>query len=337
MVAEASPFAAVTRPLVSIGMPLHNEAQYLRDALNALLRQDYANLELILSDNASSDSTPTICQQYAANDRRIRFTRYDRNIGAQENFNHLVSEAKGTYFFWAAGHDLWAPTFVSACVTVLKGDQSVVLAYPQTQRIRADGSPIDVYPSNIDTRGLSSAARYKAFLWHVDCNLVYGVWRREVLARSGLFRDIYAPDLLLLSEMSLRGAFAKVQQPLWLRRYQRAPETSEQKKDRILRDLKPSEAASCSTRSLVQHYRSLRSAHFALLQRSPMGLCTRLNLLLHTWLAFAVRCNVFPGAAQIKGVARKLMPSSLGRAVVRWLRSGGKNHPLHHGQSGGVQ
>ena len=60
------------KPLVSIGMPIYNGADFLRCALESLLAQDYDNFELIISDNHSTDSTREICLDYLARDNRIR-------------------------------------------------------------------------------------------------------------------------------------------------------------------------------------------------------------------------------------------------------------------------
>ena len=59
-------------PRVSLGVPLYNAERYLETCLDALLAQDYADFEIIISDNASTDRTWEICQRYAARDPRIR-------------------------------------------------------------------------------------------------------------------------------------------------------------------------------------------------------------------------------------------------------------------------
>src|SRR5579859_2443011 len=113
--------------LVSIGMPLYNAERYLVEALDSLLAQDYSNLEVIISDNASSDGTEAICRNYAARDVRIAYHRSEVNHGAVWNFNRVFELAAGDYFMWAAYDDTRAPTFVSACVTALEGRPEAAL------------------------------------------------------------------------------------------------------------------------------------------------------------------------------------------------------------------
>ena len=63
-----------TPPRISIGLPVYNGAKYLRSSLDSILRQDYTDFELIISDNASTDGTSQICEEYATIDKRIRFS-----------------------------------------------------------------------------------------------------------------------------------------------------------------------------------------------------------------------------------------------------------------------
>ena len=77
------------KPLVSIGLPVYNGENYVRQALDSLLAQDYESFELIVSDNASTDATQQICLEYASQDSRIRYHRNEVNIGLYNNFTRV--------------------------------------------------------------------------------------------------------------------------------------------------------------------------------------------------------------------------------------------------------
>ena len=77
------------RGLVSIGVPVYNGEAYLAEALNSISRQTYDRLEVVISDNGSSDATADICRQRAALDPRIRFYRSGVNRGSAWNFNRV--------------------------------------------------------------------------------------------------------------------------------------------------------------------------------------------------------------------------------------------------------
>lgn len=106
-------------PLVSIGLPVYNSEKYLDQCLTSLLNQDYPNFELIISDNASTDQTATICQKYYKQDSRIRYYHQRKNIGAINNFNFVLSKAKGKYFMWGGADDHWHKHYLKYLVNFL--------------------------------------------------------------------------------------------------------------------------------------------------------------------------------------------------------------------------
>jgi glycosyltransferase involved in cell wall biosynthesis len=97
---------------VSIGMPVYNAEKFVREAIQSLLQQTHRNFELIISDNASTDMTESICREYAVKDKRIRYVRQPQNFGAGHNFKFVFDEACGEYFMWAAGDDVFSKNFV---------------------------------------------------------------------------------------------------------------------------------------------------------------------------------------------------------------------------------
>lgn len=120
---------------VSIGMPVYNGEPFLRETLDAILAQTFRDFELIISDNASTDATEQICREYAAQDKRISYSRNQQNIGASANFNRVFKLSSGEYFKWSAADDLHASDFLAKCVEILDRDRSVVLCHSQVQII----------------------------------------------------------------------------------------------------------------------------------------------------------------------------------------------------------
>ncbi|MEG4026328.1 glycosyltransferase [Microcoleus sp. S13C4] len=203
------------KPLVSIGMPLYNEERYLRQMLDSLISQDYDNFELIISDNASFDSTCQICQEYAAKDDRVRYHRNETNIGASANFKRVFKLSQGDYFAWVAGHDLWHSTFLSRCLEIFLQDESVVLCHPQALWIDTGGQPLGSIPSSVETRGLDQISRFNVVLWGLGyCYPIYGLISSKALRQAGLGLEVIGFDAILLAELSLMGAFAHISEPL---------------------------------------------------------------------------------------------------------------------------
>jgi glycosyltransferase involved in cell wall biosynthesis len=218
---------SILKGLVSIGMPVYNEERHLAEALDHALAQDYEQFELIISDNASEDRTGEICREYARKDGRIRYHRYERNVGASTNFKKVFELSQGEYFTWFSGHDLHEPAFLSRCVDILARDPTVILAYPQAVWVDADGRALgpdgDVISTieyQLDTRSLlDGLSRFQVILWGLRyCYLVYGVYRAAVLRRARLGRQVIGTDVILLSELAFEGTFAHVPEPLLLLR-----------------------------------------------------------------------------------------------------------------------
>lgn len=100
-------FQTNSTPAVSIGMPVYNGEKFIIEALDSILAQTFTDFELIISDNASTDGTEAICNDYATRDSRIRYFRQNENAGALFNFKFVLNEARGSFFKWAAVDDLF--------------------------------------------------------------------------------------------------------------------------------------------------------------------------------------------------------------------------------------
>ena len=148
-------------PKVSIGLAVYNGERYLRQAIESILGQTYTDFELIISDNASTDSTQQICLEYAAEDGRISYHRNATNIGGANNENLTFRKAKAPYFRWAAHDDYVAPQLLERCVAILDTHPDVVLAYPihGGSRRRRSGDKHQEAQQGHDNTALGSLSR----------------------------------------------------------------------------------------------------------------------------------------------------------------------------------
>lgn len=126
-------------PLVSVGLPVYNMKGTVGRALDSLLAQDYPNLEIIVSDNCSTDGTTRICRQYTQEHPGIMLNVNKSNMGVIYNTSLVFDKAKGKYFFFAGGDDYWHPEFTSTLVKELENDKGAVLALPAMDREYDDG------------------------------------------------------------------------------------------------------------------------------------------------------------------------------------------------------
>jgi len=204
-------------PLVSIGLPVYNAERYLSRALDSLLAQDYPNVELIVSDNASVDGTEEICRSYAQRDARVHYDRADRNMGAIWNFNRVSELARGEYFMWAAHDDLRDPSYVSACVAAMQSRPDAVLCCTGIRFIDEDGHEIEVPPHVAGTRPVGRTAHDRVRQIARACNWydVYGLARTSALAKTRRAIPTWGFDVVVVLELCLRGPVLLVPEPLF--------------------------------------------------------------------------------------------------------------------------
>lgn len=116
-----------SHPLVTIGIPTYNRAAMLRRSIESALHQDYPMIEVIISDNASTDSTKDICQEFSRQDVRVNCIKQAVNIGATANFAEVLRKASGDYFMWLGDDDWIDVPYVSSCMSLLMADSSLSL------------------------------------------------------------------------------------------------------------------------------------------------------------------------------------------------------------------
>ena len=199
-------------PRVSLAMPVHNGERFISVAVESLLDQTFTDLALIITDNASTDSTEDICRDFARRDSRVSYIRNDRNLGAARNFNLGFHHSEGTYFKWCAHDDFLSPDFIQECVYSLNGNKADVLAYGRQQGIDDDGRHIQwLSGRSLNLQDCTPEQRFK-LVYRVQGfdAAMFGLIRRTALQRSSLHESYYGSDIALLAELALLGSFQRL-------------------------------------------------------------------------------------------------------------------------------
>ncbi len=215
------------QPLVSIGVAVCNEERFLSQTLDSLLAQDYSNFEIIICDNASTDKTGEIAQEYAKKDNRIKYYLNESNIGGTRNFNKTFLLSSGKYFMWAGGHDLYDKSFISSCVEILEKEENVILVYALTHLIDNLNNKVGTWPNRLDTRSLNPLLRYHLFFYYLmKIHYIHGLMRRDSIKKTGLFKDnVLNSENIFLSQLSLMGEFVYIPKFLFYYRIIRPKQT----------------------------------------------------------------------------------------------------------------
>ncbi|MBD8078958.1 glycosyltransferase family 2 protein [Cellulosimicrobium arenosum] len=207
-------------PPVSVCLPVYNGERYLTETLLSVRAQTFGDLEIVLSDNASTDATAEICREHAAADPRIRYVRHEMNRGGLWNFNEAIRLARGETVKLAAADDVLRPRFLEVCVAALdEGGPQVVLAYPRTQIIDGEGTITeDLHDEGLRGDRATPHERIAEVLRAQAAHLVFGLYRTDVLRTTRGLRPTIGNDVVVLTEMACRGRFALVPEQLFLQR-----------------------------------------------------------------------------------------------------------------------
>lgn len=201
---------------VTIGMPVFNGGEDLRRALDALLGQTFGDYRLIISDNASSDGTGDLCQDYAAADCRIEYIRQAANLGPAANFKFVLDKAETPYFMWAAADDFWLPEFIAVNLRALEENQSLVASVTKVKML------LDEERSYL-SKGTKSLLRdpgsnlFRYLMNPSDNSRLYGLFRTDSLRASFPVSEFLAMDWAMAAGTLLHGGHYEVDQVLMVR------------------------------------------------------------------------------------------------------------------------
>jgi glycosyltransferase involved in cell wall biosynthesis len=197
-----------SRPLVSIGIPTYNRADgYLRECIESAVNQTYSNIEIIISDNCSTDGTSNLVNGIA--DPRIRYFRHEKNIGANNNFNYCLEQAKGDYFLLLHDDDLIDPDFINVCMQAADFKVGPGIIRTGTRVIDSHAQPIKEKANNV--AGLSTEDFFLAWFSNKTtlylCSTLFHTKFLKAVggfsSRHNLFQDVVA-------EVQLAAAHGRV-------------------------------------------------------------------------------------------------------------------------------
>jgi len=191
-----------TTPLVSIAIPTYNRADsFLKGAIECALKQTYENIELIISDNCSSDNTEEVVKQFQ--DPRIIYTKQKANIGPNNNFNYCLSQAQGDYFLLLLDDDRIDPDFIDTCIRAANYDRGFGIIRTGT-RLIDENDRVMAEKSNTGA-GLSSKDFYLA--WFTNkltlflCSTLFNTSKLKAIggfkSKHCLFQDVMAQASLI--------------------------------------------------------------------------------------------------------------------------------------------
>ena len=129
---------------VTVGIPTHNRAEWLRECVASVLAQSYGDFQLLISDNASDDETGAVVASF--DDSRIDYARSESNVGMIGNFNRVIELARGEFLIVLPDDDILYPEYLSTAVGLLESHRSVGVLYTGYTLIDADSRVLQRAP-----------------------------------------------------------------------------------------------------------------------------------------------------------------------------------------------
>ena len=137
------PTASASQPAVSVIIPNYNHEPYLRQRIDSVLAQTFGDFEVILLDDCSSDSSPTIIESYRHHPKVSRIVLNEQNSGSTfAQWKRGLALARGRYVWIAESDDYADPEFLATLVPLLDADPSAAMAFTGSHMVDADGRPI---------------------------------------------------------------------------------------------------------------------------------------------------------------------------------------------------
>ncbi len=202
----------MARPIVSVGVPVHNGLPHIETTLRACL-DDVDGLEVVVSDNASTDGTSELVRELAAEDPRLRHEPTDRLVPVLDNFRRCVALTSGEFFRWNGADDWPGPGLHAAALAALRSRPDAVGVLADVQFVDGDGGLGLLHRESLaGADGTSPLGRLHAVVWGLrsSSTLAFTLMRRSALDRTGLLRDIPEASKVLAAELALAGALVDV-------------------------------------------------------------------------------------------------------------------------------
>lgn len=209
-------------PRVSLGVPVRNGADTIDRCLESILRQDFGDFEVIVSDNASTDETCQRVEEFMIRDPRIRLIRQVQNVGMIENFNRTAREARGGLFRWLGADDWLEPDYLGSCVSTLDAHPDAIVATSGFDLVDPENGTISRQFDGEFLESRDPRRRMARLFWFFHAGLGYyepnySLIRREKLLATGLLQIHRNNDWLFSTSLSLMGPFVHIPKLLFHR------------------------------------------------------------------------------------------------------------------------
>lgn len=229
-------------PKVSIGMPVYNGGNFIKEALDSVVAQTFTDYELIISDNASDDDTQLICNEYCRKYPQIKYVRHTRNLGVYWNFNFVTQNAKGEFITWLAHDDVLEPVFLEETVYYMSHKPNTVIVASDFGIIDQAGTELGLEKLIKIRDDIDWGKRCVEFFRYPISNVFYSIYGlMETKTCKAVLQSVSEPKIAKGSELPILARFAVAGEiaaiPIALRKYRRHPTSIYSSEVRVISNL----------------------------------------------------------------------------------------------------
>ena len=191
---------------VSIITPSYNSEKYISETIESVLTQTYKNWEMIIVDDASSDDSLQIIEQYAQKDDRIKVIKSKQNMGPAKARNRAIEEAKGKYIAFLDSDDVWFPEKLEKQIKFLT-ENSLVLTYSAYETMDEDSK-------YINTRDIQTTITYADMLKSNHIGNLTGIYDVDFFGKKTMKEHGHEDYILWLELMKQVESTKGIPEPL---------------------------------------------------------------------------------------------------------------------------
>jgi glycosyltransferase involved in cell wall biosynthesis len=186
----------MSQPLISVCLPTFNGERFIASAIESVLAQTHQNLELVITDDGSSDTSVEIAKKYQAMDARVKLHSNSERLRAVLNYNKAVQLSSGEFVKLFAQDDLLEPTNLERCVNALSANEALSFVTTAKLWIDENGAPLDL--PQIQAKSLSQ---------HFDRDTRFGYSEALKSCSSSLVNWIGSPSTIMLRRARFKNGF----------------------------------------------------------------------------------------------------------------------------------
>jgi glycosyltransferase involved in cell wall biosynthesis len=208
------------QPLVSVVITAYNRENYIKDAIQSTLNQDYPNLEIIISNNASTDNTHLVITKFLS-DPRIKYYLQESNIGMKPNFKYAASKANGKFITFLSSDDYFINnSFISQSILLAEKYENISLILGTYNRVVEKSNEITVNVGGIfDKEYYKGDEMFMKFPLIKSISFAAALMNKQIFNSLGVFDNpCSAFDVLVLLKLMLNGNVACINKPSYMLR-----------------------------------------------------------------------------------------------------------------------